>query len=178
MFFAIFEFFHENLSNMGQKLGSNTSNSVTSNSLSLKSFWGLFLIAGVASLLAIIIFMVMFVYKERKMFRPLNSRISVRSKVRNFFRIFIQRDLKSHTFRKSGLNDSKGTNLPSMGEPSPSAYSVQTISFPGDGDQSSTKSVGSSPDCQTSQEVVINIDQLTNPNQERLAAYEVEHDHN
>ncbi|KAI9377955.1 hypothetical protein POPTR_018G012600v4 [Populus trichocarpa] len=156
----------------------DSSNSVTSNSLSLKSFWGLFLIAGVASLLAIIIFMVMFVYKERKMFRPLNSRISVRSKVRNFFRIFIQRDLKSHTFRKSGLNDSKGTNLPSMGEPSPSAYSVQTISFPGDGDQSSTKSVGSSPDCQTSQEVVINIDQLTNPNQERLAAYEVEHDHN
>ncbi|KAI9377954.1 hypothetical protein POPTR_018G012600v4 [Populus trichocarpa] len=130
----------------------DSSNSVTSNSLSLKSFWGLFLIAGVASLLAIIIFMVMFVYKERKMFRPLNSRISVRSKVRNFFRIFIQRDLKSHTFRKSGLNDSKGTNLPSMGEPSPSAYSVQTISFPGDGDQSSTKSVGSSPDCQTSQE--------------------------
>ncbi|XP_024445286.2 glutamate receptor 2.8 isoform X1 [Populus trichocarpa] len=156
----------------------DSSNSVTSNSLSLKSFWGLFLIAGVASLLAIIIFMVMFVYKERKMFRPLNSRISVRSKVRNFFRIFIQRDLKSHTFRKSGLNDSKGTNLPSMGEPSPSAYSVQTISFPGDGDQSSTKSVGSSPDCQTSQEVVINIDQLTNPNQERLAAFEVEHDHN
>ena len=103
--------------------------------------------------------MVMFVYKERKVLRPLNSTISIWSKVRNFFRIFIQRDLKSHTFRKSGLNDSKGTSLPSMGEPSPSTYSVQNTSFPGDG--------GSNK-----------YDQLTNPNQERLAAFEVEHDHN
>nr|XP_034890042.1 glutamate receptor 2.8-like [Populus alba] len=156
----------------------DSSNSVTSNSLSLKSFWGLFLIAGVASLLALIIFMVMFVYKERKMLRPLNSRISIGSKVRNFFRIFIQRDLKSHTFRKSGLNDRNGSSLPSMDAPSPSASSVQTSYFPGDGDQSSTEFVDSSPDSQTSQEVVINIDQLTNPNQERLAAFEVEHDHN
>ncbi|XP_034890040.2 glutamate receptor 2.8 [Populus alba] len=156
----------------------DSSTSVTSNSLSLKSFWGLFLIAGVASLLALIIFIVMFVYKERKMLRPLNSRISIRSTVRNFFRIFIQRDLKSHTFRKSGLNDRKGTSLPSMGAPSPSASSVQTSYFPGDGDQSSTEFVDSRPDSQTSQEVVINIDQLTNPNQERLAAFEVEHDHN
>ncbi|KAG6739150.1 hypothetical protein POTOM_056736 [Populus tomentosa] len=156
----------------------DSSTSVTSNSLSLKSFWGLFLIAGVASLLALIIFMVMFVYKERKVLRPLNSTISIRSKVRNFFRIFIQRDLKSHTFRKSGLNDRNGTSLPSMGAPSPSVSSVQTSYFPGDGDQSSTEFVDSSPDSQTSQEVVINIDQLTNPNQERLAAFEVEHDHN
>ncbi|XP_061951242.1 glutamate receptor 2.8-like [Populus nigra] len=153
----------------------DSSTSVTSNSLSLKSFWGLFLIAGVASLLALIIFMFMFVYKERKRLRPLNSRISIRRKVGNFFRIFIQRDLKSHTFRKSGLNDRNGTSLPSMG---PSAYSVQTTYFPGDGDQSSTEFVDSSPHSQTSQEVVINIDQLTNPNQERLAAFEVEHDHN
>ncbi|KAI5556062.1 hypothetical protein BDE02_18G009400 [Populus trichocarpa] len=153
----------------------DSSTSVTSNSLSLKSFWGLFLIAGVASLLALIIFMFMFLYKERKMLRPLNSRISRRRKVGNFFRIFIQRDLKSHTFRKSELNDRNGTSRPSMG---PLAYSVQTTYFPGDGDQSSTKFVDSSPDCQTSQEVVINIDQLTNPNQERLAAFEVEHDHN
>ena len=65
-----------------------------------------------------------------------------------------------------------------MGAPSPSASSVQTSYFPGDGDQSSTEFVDSSLDSQTSQEVVINIDQLTNPNQERLAAFEVEHDHN
>ncbi|XP_073262156.1 glutamate receptor 2.8-like [Populus alba] len=156
----------------------DSSNSVTSNSLSLKSFWGLFLIAGVASLLALIIFMVMFVYKERKVLRPLNSTISIRRKVSNFFRIFIQRDLKSHTFRKSGLDDRNGTSLPTMGAPRPSASSVQTSYFPGDGDQSSTEFVDSSPDSQTSQEVVINIDQLTNPNQERLAAFEVEHDHN
>ncbi|XP_011012861.1 PREDICTED: glutamate receptor 2.8-like [Populus euphratica] len=153
----------------------DSSTSVTSNSLSLKSFWGLFLIAGVASLLALIIFVFMFVYKERKMSRLLNSRISIRNKVGNFFRIFIQRDLKSHTFRKCGLNDSKGTSLPSMG---PSASSVQTTYFPGDGDQSSTEFVDSSADSRTSQEVVINIDQLTNPYQERLAAFEVEHDHN
>jgi ionotropic glutamate receptor len=63
-----------------------------------------------------------------------------------------------------------------MGAPSPSASSVQTSYIPGDGDQSSTESVDSSPDSQTSQEVVINIDQLTNPNQDRRVSFEVEHD--
>ncbi|KAG5225122.1 glutamate receptor [Salix suchowensis] len=151
---------------------------ITSSSLSLKSFWGLFLIAGVASLLALIIFMVMFVYKERKMLSPLDSRIPIWRKARNFFRIFIQRDLKSHTFRKSEMNDRNGSSLPGMGGPSPSPYSVRADYFHGDGDPSSTVSVDSSPDRQPSQEVVINIDHLTNPNQERVAAFEVEHDRN
>ncbi|KAJ6373290.1 hypothetical protein OIU76_027597 [Salix suchowensis] len=151
---------------------------ITSSSLSLKSFWGLFLIAGVASLLALIIFMVMFVYKERKMLSPLDSRIPIWRKARNFFRVFIQRDLKSHTFRKSEKNDRNGSSLPGMGGPSPSPYSVRADYFHGDGDPSSTVSVDSSPDRQPSQEVVINIDHLTNPNQERVAAFEVEHDRN
>ena len=151
---------------------------VTSSSLSLKSFSGLFLIAGVASLLALMIFMVMFVYKEKNMLRPSESRISIWRKARNFFRIFIQRDLKSHTFRKSEMNDRNGSSLPSMDGPGPSPYSVRTDYFPGDGDPSSAESVDSSPDRQPSQEVVINIDQQTNPNQERVAAFEVEHDRN
>ncbi|KAJ6373289.1 hypothetical protein OIU76_027596 [Salix suchowensis] len=65
-----------------------------------------------------------------------------------------------------------------MGGPSPLAYSVRTDHVPGDGDQSSTESVDSSPDRQPSQEVVINIDQHTNPHQERVAPFEVEHDRN
>ncbi|KAF9662000.1 hypothetical protein SADUNF_Sadunf18G0007700 [Salix dunnii] len=156
----------------------NSSPQVTSSSLSLKSFLGLFLIAGGASLLALITFMLMFVYKERKMLSPLEPRISIWRKAQNFFRIFIQRDLKSHTFRKSEMNDRNGSRLPGMGGPSPSSYSVRADFFPGDADPSSTVSVDSSPDRQPSKEVVINIDQLTNPNQERVAAFEVEHDRN
>ncbi|CAK7354082.1 unnamed protein product [Dovyalis caffra] len=151
----------------------DSSTSVTSNSLSLKSFWGLFLIAGIASLLALIMFMVMFVYQERKVLSSSASKDSVMSKVRNFFRIFIQRDLNSHTFRKSELNCRSAISQPSMA--SPSAYSVSTY-FPGDGDQCSAEYGDSSLDRQASHLVVMNIDQLTNPNQERLAGLEMDHE--
>ena len=94
--------------------------------LSLKSFWGLFLIAGLAALLALIIFVVMFVYRERNVLRSSDSTASIWSRIENFFRIFIQRDSTSSTFRQSDPNDRNGISLPTMCEPSPSAYSVDT----------------------------------------------------
>ncbi|CAK7354088.1 unnamed protein product [Dovyalis caffra] len=58
---------------------------------------------------------------------------------------------------------------------SPSAYSVSTY-FPGDEDQSSSEYGDSTLDRQASHKVIMNIDQLTNPNQERLAALEIDHE--
>jgi ionotropic glutamate receptor len=51
---------------LGEQTNCQNSNSrVSYGSLSLKSFWGLFLIAGTGSLLALIISISMFLHKER-----------------------------------------------------------------------------------------------------------------
>ncbi|KAL9363578.1 hypothetical protein Peur_046363 [Populus x canadensis] len=151
-----------------------SSPSISSNSLSLKSFWGLFLIAGLAALLALIIFVVMFVYRERNVLRSSDSTASIWSRIENFFRIFIQRDSTSSTFRQSDLNDRNGISLPTMCAPSPSDYSVNT-EYPAN---RSSASYDSSPNREAPQEVVIDTDQLTNRNQERPAALEIDHENN
>ncbi|XVF35720.1 hypothetical protein REPUB_Repub18cG0170500 [Reevesia pubescens] len=111
---------------------------VSSNSLGVESFWGLFLITGVASILALIIFAVMFLYEQRHVLLRFDSETPIWRRIRIMSRIFDQRDLSSHTFRKSELGDKSGndstvhrigvagdspnTNCP----PSPSSYSNQT----------------------------------------------------
>ncbi|XVF18412.1 hypothetical protein REPUB_Repub11eG0019200 [Reevesia pubescens] len=106
---------------------------VSSNSLGVESFWGLFLIAGVASISALIIFAAMFLYEQRNVLLRFNSETPIWRKIRIMSRIFDQRDLSSHTFRKSEVGDKIGndrlhcigspnTNCP----PSPSSYSNQT----------------------------------------------------
>ncbi|KAJ6361215.1 hypothetical protein OIU78_001788 [Salix suchowensis] len=138
----------------GEKSGCpESSTSISSNSLSLKSFWGLFLIAGLAASLALIIFLVMFVYRERNVLRSYDSTASIWSRIENFFRIFIQRDSTSSTFRKSELNDRNGISLPTMCAPSPSAYSVHT-EYPAD---QSSESYDSSPNRQASQEMLVSL---------------------
>ncbi|KAJ6745283.1 GLUTAMATE RECEPTOR 2.9 [Salix koriyanagi] len=145
-----------------------SSTSISSKRLSLKSFGGLFLIAGLAASLALIIFLVMFVYQERNVLRSYDSTASIWSRIENFFRIFIQRDSTSSTFRQSELNGKNVTSLPS-----PSAYSVHT-EYPAD---QSSESYDSSPNRQASQEVVV-VDngQLTKRNQERLTTLEIDHE--
>ena len=69
-----------------------SSSSVSSNILSLKSFWGLFLIAGLAAFLALIIFFVKFVYRERRDLSHSDPTASIWDRAKNFFRVFIQRD--------------------------------------------------------------------------------------
>ncbi|CAK7354092.1 unnamed protein product [Dovyalis caffra] len=168
----------------------DSSTSVSSNSLSLESFWGLFLIAGIAALLALIIFTVMFVYQERRvLLRPSDSTTSIWTRLRHLFSIFNQRDLTSQTFRKSEVNDRNGIDLPTVVAPSPSAYSVHT-EFPGD---PSSAEYDSSPNSQEPQVVVMSADQLnsqaaqvvvmiadqlSNPNQGRPAAFQFDHENN
>ncbi|PRQ27361.1 putative periplasmic binding protein-like I [Rosa chinensis] len=101
-----------------QSCQNTSNNNVSSNSLSLESFWGLFLIAGVASSLALLIFVAMFLYEHKDI--RLDSESSFWRKVFVMLRIYDQKDLSSHTFKKSGLQFH--TNYPST----PSSYSNHT----------------------------------------------------
>ncbi|KAL9338651.1 hypothetical protein Peur_067666 [Populus x canadensis] len=147
----------------------DSSTLISSNSLSLKSFGGLFLIAGIASLSALLIFIVKFVYQERRVLSPDDPRASMWRRIQNLFIIFNERDLTAHAFRKNEVNDRSGINLPYVGEPSPLANSVHT-EFPGDPPSSE---YDSTPNRQESQEFVIDIDQLNNPSEERRAAFDI-----
>ncbi|KAL5559597.1 hypothetical protein UlMin_035808 [Ulmus minor] len=109
---------------------------ISSNSLSLESFWGLFLIAGVASVASLIIFAITFAYKHRHILFD-SSEPSVRKRVGSMFKNFDQKDLSSHTFRKSGFRDGNDTVIASGSPnnsncpPSPLSYSNSPFSFSG-----------------------------------------------
>ncbi|XWS26125.1 hypothetical protein CRYUN_Cryun26dG0004100 [Craigia yunnanensis] len=113
--------------------------SVSSNSLGLESFWGLFLIAGVASVSALIISSANFLYEQRHVLFQFHSETSMWRRIRIMSRIFDQKDLNSHTFRKSELRDGSSTcSVHSIGvvgsssntncPPSPSTLSNHTDS--------------------------------------------------
>ncbi|EOY29260.1 Glutamate receptor, putative [Theobroma cacao] len=112
--------------------------SVSSSSLGLESFWGLFLIAGTASMSALIIYSAMFLHEQRHVLFQFHD-TSVWRRIRIMSRIFDQKDLSSHTFRKSEVRDASSTHsVHSIGvvgsspntncPPSPSSYSSQTHS--------------------------------------------------
>lgn len=126
----------------------DSNSQVSSNSLSLESFWGLFLIAGVASGSALIIFASMFLYEQRHIL--MNSDIPIDSKwkrIREIFRIYDRKDLSSHTFKKKSgeVNGRRGADdhdhVDGAGDvvvlegspdtnfhPSPSTYSIHADS--------------------------------------------------
>ncbi|GKV03080.1 hypothetical protein SLEP1_g15448 [Rubroshorea leprosula] len=81
----------------------NSSTSISSNSLSLGSFWGLFLIAGVAAVLALIISAGEFLYMQRDVLCI--PGISVWRRILQVLRNFDKKDLTSHTFRQSDLKE-------------------------------------------------------------------------
>lgn len=117
----------------------DSTSQVSSNSLGLESFWGLFLIAGVASFSALIIFAAMFLYQQRKIIIGSDTADSKWEKIREILRIYDHKDLNSHTFKKNAESEegrrggdnivvdgahegSPGTNF----HPSPSTYSIHT----------------------------------------------------
>ncbi|XP_048133137.1 glutamate receptor 2.1-like [Rhodamnia argentea] len=112
----------------------DSTTSVSSDSLGLDSFWALFLIAGAAAVLALLIFMVMFVKKNWP--EVTSSSGSSWEKIVALGRRFYQRDLNAHTFRKGRFRDRRtnddgnetgavvtleNTNFP----PRPSSESIQ-----------------------------------------------------
>ncbi|KAK2658467.1 hypothetical protein Ddye_005000 [Dipteronia dyeriana] len=99
---------------------------VSSNSLGLNSFWGLFLIAGIAAILALIIFMAIFVYKHRNVLKKSDPRTSIWSRIRVLSRIFISRDVSAHTFKDKssiGVTDHEPSPFTHHYPASPSSYS-------------------------------------------------------
>jgi ionotropic glutamate receptor len=161
---------------------------VSSNSLSLTSFWGLFLIAGVASLLAIIISIGMFLYKQRQeILRRFFENISLRRRIWHTLNIFDERDFSSHNFirrdleHKSGINSIRGigtseplpnTNFP----PTPSIHSRLVL---GDSRTPSREYADSSPKVQVSQppsqvsKPSETIELIGHPNQEESRILEI-----
>ncbi|KAJ9702920.1 hypothetical protein PVL29_004594 [Vitis rotundifolia] len=82
--------------------------SVSSNSIGLNSFWGLFLIAGVASFIALITCITTFLYENRDALINLNPPSSIWRKIKAMATRFDDKDLRSHTFRKSDKLPDKG----------------------------------------------------------------------
>ncbi|GLT58278.1 hypothetical protein SLA2020_311830, partial [Shorea laevis] len=82
---------------------SHSSTSVSSSSLDLGSFWGLFLIAGVAGVLAIIIFLSEFLYDHKDVLR--NTEISVWDRILEMLKIFDEREPNAHTFKETEIRE-------------------------------------------------------------------------
>ncbi|CAK8568520.1 unnamed protein product [Lathyrus sativus] len=78
------------------------------NSLGLESFWGLFLIAGIASLLALLICFVTFLYQHKHIWLNNDPSASIWQRIRVLVRIFDQRDMNCHnTFKKSEIKNER-----------------------------------------------------------------------
>ena len=89
----------------------NSNNRVSYGSLSLKSFWGLFLIARIGSLLALVISISMFLHKERgQIFIRFNLESSIWRRIRQTLIIFDKKDLSAHTFRKRAHQEKSDTD--------------------------------------------------------------------
>ncbi|KAG6673424.1 hypothetical protein I3842_16G111400 [Carya illinoinensis] len=99
---------------------------VSSESLGLASFWGLFLIAGIASLSALIFSVSMFFYKERQhIFKPVGPGDSILGRIRLILKTFLERDLHSYTFTKKasieyGIPNSNGQ----ISQPAPTTVEI------------------------------------------------------
>ncbi|MCL7034415.1 hypothetical protein MKW94_006142 [Papaver nudicaule] len=90
------------LGDLSKKCPVDVNPMTTSSSLTLDSFWGLFLIAGVSSTLAIVIFLICFLREHQNSFSRTNdSDTSIWQRVIHLARHFDHKDLSSHTFRKA-----------------------------------------------------------------------------
>ncbi|KAF8019805.1 hypothetical protein BT93_G0484 [Corymbia citriodora subsp. variegata] len=81
----------------------DSTSSISSNSLGLDSFWGLFLIAGAVAVLALLIYMIRFV--KRNWHVITSSSISLWQKIVALGKRFYERDVNSHIFRKGRFSD-------------------------------------------------------------------------
>ncbi|CAI9785442.1 unnamed protein product [Fraxinus pennsylvanica] len=84
---------------------SSMSLSSNNNSLGLESFWGLFLIAGIAAVSALIIYVILFLHEHWNVLRCSDPDSSIWSKIVKLLRCFDNKDLSSHTFRNIGLTE-------------------------------------------------------------------------
>ncbi|CAN6539666.1 unnamed protein product [Malus baccata var. baccata] len=85
---------------------SNSNTAESSNTLSLDSFRGLFIVSGVASSLAILIFTAMFLYEHSHILTHVDTEASFWTRIHEILRVYYGRDLTSDIYRKSTLQDS------------------------------------------------------------------------
>ncbi|GMH09237.1 hypothetical protein Nepgr_011078 [Nepenthes gracilis] len=90
----------------------NSSSVATTASLGLESFWGLFLIVGIASVLALSASTVMFLYKQKNIWMRADT--SLWTKIQVLAKIFNQRDTEFPTFKKTEQQWSRHGNSPSI----------------------------------------------------------------
>ncbi|KAG0482436.1 hypothetical protein HPP92_010520 [Vanilla planifolia] len=85
------------------KQGGNSISS--SNSLDFNSFYGLFLITGVASILALIFYSLSFLYTNRRSLASIAAEENtLKGRVSSVARLYDGKDISSHTFKKLGKN--------------------------------------------------------------------------
>ncbi|XP_052209399.1 glutamate receptor 2.7-like isoform X2 [Diospyros lotus] len=98
----------------------DSSNSLSSNSVSLgvESFWGLFLIAGLATLSAFVIYTIRFVHQHKHVLNQLEPNASIWEKIIALANNFDKKDLSSNTFKKPGFQDGNTICSVDSGEPS------------------------------------------------------------
>ncbi|XP_004292139.1 PREDICTED: glutamate receptor 2.7-like [Fragaria vesca subsp. vesca] len=93
-----------------------------SSSLGVDSFWGLFLISGLSSCLALMVFATSFFLRHRRIFITIRGS-SICRKVGVMLRVFDEKDITSHTFRNKNLGRVEPSASPpcSICLPSPSS---------------------------------------------------------
>ena len=110
----------------------------------MNNFWGLFLIVGAVAITVLLVYFVIFLYKEKHTLRRTaneSSNLSIGNKIRALLKIYDERDLTSHTFRKGNPpkvvdnkiypihDDSVGISPNSNYPSSPSNYSIHDMIY-------------------------------------------------
>ncbi|XP_050363245.1 glutamate receptor 2.8-like [Argentina anserina] len=125
----------------------STTGSTRSLTLSLYSFWGLFLIAGVASSLALLIFAAVFLYEHRHTLTSFDPETSFWRRICILFSIYDRRDITPYTRRQlqdsvhgksdavESLSNANSSPRPSSEDNSESHIVIQELGTPSDTDQ-------------------------------------------
>ncbi|KAG5632432.1 hypothetical protein H5410_004149, partial [Solanum commersonii] len=114
----------------GESTCSDSSTSLSSNRLGLDSFWRFFVMAVIAAVLALIIFLMKFAHKHWHIIRRSNLSLCEISRI--LARNFDTKDYSSNTFKKSELRDIVcGVLMVTTGPPCPSnsSHTEQMLHF-------------------------------------------------
>ncbi|KAF9612903.1 hypothetical protein IFM89_004319 [Coptis chinensis] len=107
---------------------SDPKNNVVSNSVNLNSFRGLFIITGTVSGLALIVFLVIFIYKHKHVWTTAASDNTVWTKIKTMLRQYDQKDLPSYGFRRVAIERQRSVEVGDI-EASPSFTTISTYSY-------------------------------------------------
>ncbi|KAL0922088.1 hypothetical protein M5K25_006050 [Dendrobium thyrsiflorum] len=109
----ILEIEHRWFGDQSSCLNQGSSSISASNSLDFNSFYGLFLITGGASLLALLIYSLSFCYRYRHSLAAIKAEEkTLKRRLSSIATLYDEKDLSSHTFKKSGETsiDGRGRN--------------------------------------------------------------------